>query len=369
MQFIDSENEKAVIKVVGVGGCGGNVVHYLQERRVAGVSYAAVNTDSQALDGIHEGVERVHIGQSLTSGLGAGADPRVAAEAAQADIGRLGEIVKGCDIVFVAAGMGKGTGTGASPVVARACRDAGALTVAVVTRPFAHENRDEQADAGIAELEQHVDSLIIAPNEKLGGVLGDEVTLKEALAAANDVLFNAVCGISEVITKRGQINLDFNDVRAVMSAKGKAVIGSARCAGGERARRATEEALCCPLMEDVDLTHASGVLTNVTCSCDMKLSEINRMQEIIREHIPQNQSAQFCGVVFDDGMGDEVRVTIIVTGIRPQDCSEPSVTVIQSNVTDGGFTSGRKHAQKAKALEKFGGDESKVPAVLRRQVS
>lgn len=372
MQFMDSEREQAVIKVVGVGGCGGNVVHYLQDRRVTGVSYAAVNTDSQALGGINEGVECVHIGRDLTAGLGAGAKPEVAAQAAESDLERLRSVVDGCDMVFVTAGMGKGTGTGASPVVAKVCREAGALTVAVVTRPFLHERRDNQADEGIAALEEHVDSLIVVPNSKLQNVLGDDATLDEALTAANDILYNAVCGISEVITKRGEINLDFNDVRSVMSKKGKAVIGSSRCSGKNRAEEATEQALCCPLMEDVDLTHASGVLTNVTCSrANMKLAEINLMQDCIKQHIPECDESQFCGVVYDDSMCDDLRVTIIVTGINAvgSGTGEPSLEVVKGEVTDNAFTSGRERHRKNEALEKFGGVEEKVPAILRRQVS
>ena len=370
MQFMDSECDRAVIKVIGVGGCGGNVVHYLQERRVAGVSYAAVNTDAQALGGICEGVECVHIGRALTAGLGAGAKPDVARQAAESDVERLKAVVKGCDMVFITAGMGKGTGTGASPVVAKVCREEGALTVAVVTRPFEHESRDIQAQAGIAALEEHVDSLIVVPNGKLQMVLGEDATLDEALTAANDVLFNAVCGISEVITKRGEMNLDFNDVRSVMSAKGKAVIGSARCAGKDRASKATEEALCCPLMEDVDLSCAGAVLTSMTGSRkNMKLTEISRMQGVIRDHIPNCTESQFFGVFYDETMGDELRVTIIVTGIGAQAEKSPTLVVVEGEVTDTAFTSGRDRHKKNAALEKFGGDESKVPAILRRQVS
>ena len=194
----------------------------------------------------------------------------------------------------------------------------------------------------------------------------------ETLTAANDILYNAVCGISEVITKRGEINLDFNDVRSVMSKKGKAVIGSSRCSGKNRAEEATEQALCCPLMEDVDLTHASGVLTNVTCSrANMKLAEINLMQDCIKQHIPECDESQFCGVVYDDSMCDDLRVTIIVTGINAvgSGTGEPSLEVVKGEVTDNAFTSGRERHRKNEALEKFGGVEEKVPAILRRQVS
>lgn len=368
MQFMDSERERAVIKVIGVGGCGGNVVHYLQERRLAGVSYAAVNTDAQALGGICAGVECVHIGRDLTAGLGAGANPDIARQAAEADAERLRAVVGGCDMVFITAGMGKGTGTGASPVVAKICREAGALTVAVVTRPFEYERSDTKAQGGVIALEEHVDSLIIVPNSKLQTVLGDEATIDEALTAANDVLYNAVSGISEVITRRGEMNLDFNDVRSVMSKKGNAVIGSARSAGPDRACKATEAALRCPLMEDVDLSRAGGVLTSITGSRkQMKLSEVNRMQEVIAESIPNCSESQFFGVFYDEEMGDELRVTVVVTGINAK--GEPSLKVIDEDVNDNAFTSGRTRHQKSEALQKFGNDESKVPAILRRQVS
>ncbi|MGI9338195.1 MAG: cell division protein FtsZ [Gammaproteobacteria bacterium] len=368
MHFMDSEREQAVIKVIGVGGCGGNVVHYLQERRLAGVSYAAVNTDAQALGGISEGVECVHIGRDLTAGLGAGANPDIARQAAETDTERLRTIVQGCDMVFITAGMGKGTGTGASPIVAKICREAGALTVAVVTRPFDHERSKTKAQDGIIALEEYVDSLIIVPNSKLHMVLGDEATVDEALTAANDVLYNAVSGISGVITQRGEMNLDFNDVRSVMSKKGNAVIGSARAGGKDRAIKATEEALRCPLMEDVDLSRARGVLTSIAGSRkQMKLAEINKMQEVITESIPGDDDSQFFGVFYDEEIGDDLRVTIVVTGINAK--GEPSLEVIQDGVTDGAFTSGRQRHQKNAALQKFGDDETKVPAILRKQVS
>ena len=277
-------------------------------------------------------------------------------------------------MVFIVAGMGKGTGTGAAPVVARICRESGALTVAVVTRPFKHERRDKQADAGIANLSEHVDSLIVVPNAKLQEVLGENVKYREALIAANDVLFNAVCGISEIITKPGEVNLDFNDVRSVMSEKGKAIIGSARYGGKERARQAAHEALCCPLMEDVNLRSARSILVNITCHAEsMALSEVDEVQEVIAETVPDCAAQQFSGVVFDDDMGDELRVTIIITGITESDAlgdisAEPSLETIRDTVAGNGFVSGRDKKKMQEIQNSGNGVSLKVPAIMRRQM-
>lgn len=373
IQFL-GEQHNAKIKVIGVGGCGGNIVNYLSARNVSGVEYAAVNTDAQALGMLADEVERVQIGQTVTGGLGAGAKPEVAAAAAEEEEHRLRELFGGYDMVFVAAGMGKGTGTGAAPVVARIAREAGALTVAVVTRPFNFERRASQAEGGILETTKYVDSLIVAPNEKLFEVLGDKTTLKTALAAANDILYNAVCGISEIITKPGMMNVDFNDVRSVMSAQGKAVIGSAAADGEARAENAAYAALRCPLMEDVDLSNATHVLVNVTGHEDKtELGEVSRVQDIIGEHVPGCESEQFTGLVYDNAMGDSLRVTIIVTGVRDvfsaaaAEKPAPSLDVVRGEVRDPSFTSGRGRRQMEDILEAAGGDETKVPTILRRQ--
>lgn len=377
IEFIE-KSSPARIRVIGVGGCGGNIVRYLQERAVAGIEYAAVNTDSQALSRI-EGAECVHIGGEQTRGLGTGAKPDLAADAAESAIDRLKELVRGYDMVFVAAGMGKGTGTGASPVVARLARDAGALTVAVATLPFSYERRDDIAARGMDALGTAVDSLLAVPNAKLQQVLGEDAMFDEALAAANEVLYNAVCGISEIITKPGDMNLDFNDVRAVMSAKGKAVMGSA-CKGGDScAADATEEAVCCPLMEDVDLSAASHFLVNITAAKGrIRLSDTNAVHDVIDQQAPDCKSERFVGMVFDDSMGDKIRVSVIATGIQSEAMRESSRAPVAAVAGGGGtlqvltggdscFSSGRDNYREKQLLESHGGDARKVPTIIRRQ--
>lgn len=369
MEFIE-EKSPARICVVGVGGCGGNIVRYLQARSVAGITYAAVNTDSQALSQM-DGAQCVNIGES---GLGAGAKPEVAAQAAEAKSDRLQELVSGCDMVFVAAGMGKGTGTGASPVIAKMAKAAGALTVAVATMPFAYERRDKKASAGLENLAAEVDSLLVVPNNKLYEVLGENVRLEDALSAANDVLYNAVCGISEIIAKPGEMNLDFNDVRSVMSVQGKAVMGSVCKSGAERARAAAEEALCCPIMEDVNLSAASHFLVNVTGSRDtLKQSELEIVHEVVDDNAPDCESERFSGIVYDDDMGDEIRVTIIATGIAEDQIvpalpeEKPTFSVMDNQVNDPCFVDGRQRQRQEKILQQNGGNEYKVPTIMRRQ--
>ncbi|MDM5147265.1 cell division protein FtsZ [Candidatus Persebacteraceae bacterium Df01] len=378
IQFLDNTQSPARIRVIGVGGCGGNIIRYLQDRHVSGIEYAAVNTDSQALASI-QGVECVHIGEGLTRGLGAGADPKLAAQAAEEESRRLQELVRGCDMVFITAGMGKGTGTGASPIIARLAREEKALTVAVVTSPFDHERRGASAINGIEALSKEVDSLLVVPNAKLQDVLGNDVMLKDALAAANGVLYNAVCGISEIITKPGEMNLDFNDVRAVMSAKGKAVMGSACATGTDRATAAAQEALCCPLMEDVDLSSASHFLVNITASGDyIRLSEADAVHAVIDEKAPNCRNERFVGLVYDESMGEEIRVTIIATGINGEAQAmefsaaavgggAPDLEVIRSGIKDPCFMPARQRHRQEQLREKLGGDERKVPTIMRRQ--
>lgn len=372
MEFIENERSPARIRVIGVGGCGGNIINYLQARRVAGIEYAAVNTDAQALSRI-ENAECVHIGGNVMRGLGAGANPELAARAAEEESSRLLELVRDCDMVFVACGMGKGTGTGASPLIAKLARDAGVLTVAVATLPFLHERRDRTAEKGMQALSAEVDSLLVVPNAKLMEVLGDDVLQKDALAAANGVLYNAVCGISEIITKPGEMNLDFNDVRSVMSAKGRAVMGSACKSGPDRAAEAAHETLCCPLMEDVDLSAASHFLVNITASSEtMKLSEANAVHSVIDEKAPHCENERFVGQVYDDSMGDEMRVTIIATGIAGERAAATeggngNLKLIEGAVQDACFVSGRDRKRREELLQKHGGDENRVPTILRRQ--
>ena len=378
IKFIEGDESPAKILVIGVGGCGGNIIRYLQQRNVCGIDYAAINTDAQALLSI-ENAQCINIGENITRGLGAGANPDLAMQAAEEEKGRLTELVSGYDMVFVAAGMGKGTGTGASPTVARLAKKQDALTVAVATLPFRQERRDSIAFLGMEKLAQEVDSLLVVPNAKLHEVLGDDITIKEALAAANDVLYNAVCGISEIITKHGEMNLDFNDVRAVMSAKGKAVMGSACKSGGDRAKDAAYEALCCPIMEDIDLSAASHFLINITASPDnLKLSETDAVHEVIEEKAPHCKNERFLGIVYDESMQDSIRVTIIATGISDLavlseslvargGSTTPSLEVVKSGVTDKCFVSGRERQKAQEMSEKFQGDELRMPTIARRQ--
>lgn len=360
----------ARIKVVGVGGCGGNIVNHMCRRSAIGVEYAAINTDAQALEQMDgQTVECVHIGMTRTNGLGAGANPEVAAQAVGEEEHRLRESLGAYDMVFITAGMGKGTGTGASPYVARWARESGALVVAVVTRPFARERRNAQADKGLLELTQEVDSLIVVPNEKLREVM-PEASIMEARLAANEVLYNAVYGISEIINRSGTMNLDFNDVRSVMSTQGKSVIGSAVGSGENRAQDAVIGALKSPLMEDVDLSTAEHMLVNITGD-ERKVTnrEHDEIDQIISEYIPNCVNGSFNGSVHDDEMGDKLRVTIIVTGLRDDaQARKPTIETIGGG-GDASLVSGRQRRQNDKLREQFGGDERRVPAVLRKQLS
>ena len=367
----EKERHDAKIKVIGVGGCGGNAVNYLCERPIAGVRYVSVNTDAQALGNVHDESERMQIGQRLTKGLGTGADPTVGLEAAESDSDRIREMVRGYDMIFIAAGMGKGTGTGASPVVARLAREENVLTVAVVTRPFKHENCDAIADKGLEELERHVDSLIVVPNEKLREVLaekteGGRVKTKDAFSAGIDVLYNAVRGISEIITKPGRINVDFNDVRSVMRARGKAVIGSAVAAGDGRAVAAAEEALAAPLMENVDMSKAKNVLVNITVNEDnYYMEERDEIGEIIDQKTPHCADKKIWGVVYDDSMGDDLRVTVIVTGLGAQ-C--PPKYQLQPPSQPAALAKARKDASFVRG-RRAEGESKTVPSILREQVN
>ena len=272
-EIMENESQEAVIKVVGVGGCGGNAVEHMVSRGVSGVEFIAMNTDSQALKRSKASV-LLQLGGELTRGLGAGANPEVGRQAALADRERITEMITGADMLFITAGMGGGTGTGAAPVVAQIARELGILTVAVVTKPFSFEGRRMKAALeGIEQLTQYVDSVIVIPNEKLMSVLGDDVGMLEAYQAANDVLQGAVAGISEVINCPGLVNVDFADVRTVMSEMGVAMMGSAVAAGIDRAHIAAQQAIASPLLEDVNLTGARGVLVNITASQGMKLKE------------------------------------------------------------------------------------------------
>src|SRR5919108_1085961 len=317
-ELMDAYSQSAVIKVIGVGGGGGNAVAHMLTTGIDGVEFMCVNTDSQALK--HAKVKTaLQIGCNITKGLGAGADPEVGRQAAMEDRDRIVELVEGCDMLFITAGMGGGTGTGAAPVVAQVAKELGILTVAVVTKPFDMEGRKRlgSADTGIAELGKHVDSLITIPNEKLLTVLGGDVTLLDAFKAANQVLQGAVQGIAELITRPGMINVDFADVRTVMAETGMAMMGSGSARGDNRAREAAEAAVSSPLLEDVNLSGAHGLLINVTAGPDLRTSEFSVVGDTVKQYASEDANV-VVGCVIDPEMREEIRVTVVATGIgRP----------------------------------------------------
>ena len=272
-EIMEKDSQEAVIKVIGVGGCGGNAVDHMISKAVRGVEFICANTDAQAL--LKSGAATtLQIGSDITKGLGAGAKPEIGREAAIEDRDHIAEMIEGADMLFITAGMGGGTGTGAAPIIAEVAKEMGILTVAVVTKPFAFEGkRTKVAEEGLAELSQYVDSLIVIPNEKLMEVLGEDVPFLEAFRAANDVLHNAVSGIAEIINCPGLVNVDFADVRTVMSEMGMAMMGSAEASGENRAVIAAEQAVASPLLEDVNLANARGVLVNITASSSLKMKE------------------------------------------------------------------------------------------------
>ncbi|BCL71145.1 Cell division protein ftsZ [Vibrio nigripulchritudo MADA3029] len=319
-------SDDAVIKVVGVGGGGGNAVEHMVRESIEGVEFISVNTDAQALRKTSVS-SVIQIGGDITKGLGAGANPQVGREAALEDRDRLKEILTGADMVFIAAGMGGGTGTGAAPVIAEVAKELGILTVAVVTKPFGFEGKKRLAFAeqGIEELSKHVDSLITIPNEKLLKVLGRGVTLLEAFASANDVLKNAVQGIAELITRPGMINVDFADVRTVMSEMGHAMMGSGVSKGEDRAEEAAETAISSPLLEDIDLAGARGVLVNITAGLDMRLDEFETVGNTVKAFASDNATVVI-GTSLDPDMTDEIRVTVVATGIGNE--KKPEITLV-----------------------------------------
>jgi len=314
-EIIDNYTQEAVIKVIGVGGGGGNAVSHMLSEHLEGVDFICANTDVQALN--RSGVAALlPIGSDLTKGLGAGANPQVGQQAALEDRDRIKEQLQGADMVFITAGMGGGTGTGAAPVVAEISKELGILTVAVVTKPFRFEGgrRMQAAELGIKMLRESVDSLITIPNDKLVPVLGSNMTLLDAFKSANDVLLNAVQGISELITKPGLINVDFADVRTVMAEMGLAMMGSGMAAGDDRAREAAETALQSPLLEDVNLTGAKGILVNITAGMDMSIGEFDEVGTTVREYADDDATV-VVGTVIDPDMHDELKVTVVATGI------------------------------------------------------
>ena len=311
----NAPSSNAVIKVIGVGGGGGNAVNHMVENSIEGVDFICANTDAQALKRVAAKTV-LQLGNEITKGLGAGANPEVGRQAAMEDRDRIAELLQGADMVFITAGMGGGTGTGGAPVVAQVAKELGILTVAVVTRPFPFEGpkRQRAAEEGMKALSEHVDSLITIPNEKLLTVLGKNASLLTAFSAANDVLLGAVQGIAELITSPGIINVDFADVRTVMSEMGMAMMGTGVATGENRAREAAEKAIRSPLLEDVNLNGARGILVNITAGPDLSIGEFNDVGATVQEFASQDATI-VVGTSIDMDMSDELRVTVVAAGL------------------------------------------------------
>lgn len=356
------QDNNAVIKVVGVGGGGGNAVEHMVAENIDGVEFICANTDAQALKTYRAKIH-IQLGDELTKGLGAGANPQIGREAAEEDREHIREILSGADMVFITAGMGGGTGTGAAPVFAEIAKELGILTVAVVTKPFSFEGKQRAlaADEGIRRLAEHVDSLITIPNNKLLSVLGKNISLLNAFKAANNVLLGAVKGISDLITRPGLINVDFADVRTVMSEMGMAMMGTGSATGEQRARQAAEAAIASPLLEDVNFSGARGILVNITAGLDMSIGEFEEVGDVVKEFISDDATV-VVGTVIDPDMTEEMRVTVIVTGLgdmrqRHQQSSQQQ----------------QQHSHRARLLETTRSDGSvdyhqlDRPAVIRKQ--
>jgi cell division protein FtsZ len=369
-EIIDQPSQEgAIIKVIGVGGCGGNAVEHMIARGLADVEFLCANTDAQALKR-SSASSQLQLGAALTRGLGAGARPEIGRDAAMEDRDRIAEMIDGADMLFITAGMGGGTGTGAAPVIADIAKSMNILTVAVVTRPFRLEGgkRMKVAQSGIDELSKRVDSLIIIPNDKLMEVLGDDISMLDAYAAANDVLHGAVSGIAEVINNPGLVNVDFADVRTVMGEVGMAMMGSATEAGGDRARTAAEAAVRSPLLEDVNLAGARGVLVNVTASSGLRMKEYQDVMTTIKE-FTADDALVIVGTVIDDAMEDRLRVTMIATGLGGaqqavrRDQKAPNMTLVeQPQVVARTGTDGV-----GVPVENVNYEQLDAPAVMRRR--
>ncbi len=382
-EIMEVPSQEAVIKVIGVGGCGGNAVDHMIANGVKGVEFICANTDMQALKR-SQARTQLQLGPEITKGLGAGANPEVGRNAALEDRERIIDLIGGADMLFLTAGMGGGTGTGAAPVVAEIARELGILTVAVVTKPFAFEGKRQRiAQEGLEALSQHVNSLIVIPNDKLMQVLGNQVTLDEAFRAANDVLHGAVAGIAEIISCPGMINVDFADVKTVMSETGMAMMGSAKAAGTDRARMAAEQAVACPLLEDIDIADARGVLVNISASRSLfQLQEMYDVMEVIKAFAAESATV-IAGTVYDETLGDELRVTIVATGLgKAHGRMQPKpLQVVQATGTDGVMAAGpinyeeldqpavmrRNRNQTVEAMRQSGVEMLDIPAFLRKQ--
>ena len=390
-ELIDNVPQSAVIKVIGIGGGGGNAVKHMIEHNVEGVDFICANTDAQALADI-ESKTVLQIGGDITKGLGAGANPEIGRAAAVEDRDRIADALHGADMVFITAGMGGGTGTGGAPVVAEVARELGILTVAVVTRPFPFEGKKRAsiAASGLKELQQHVDSLITIPNEKLLEVLGKTTSLLDAFKEANDVLLGAVQGIADLIIRPGLINVDFADVRTVMSEMGMAMMGTGNARGEGRAREAAERAINSPLLDDIDLQGARGILVNITAGLDLSLGEFSEVGDTIEE-VASDEATVVVGTVIDPELNDELRVTVVATGLggsemrAPLQVVEPRVAMdprpVRERPADRALDAEQqvqpqeevpvrrpvRGGTAAATAEKMGEDYFDIPAFLRRQ--
>ncbi|MCX7115257.1 MAG: cell division protein FtsZ [Gammaproteobacteria bacterium] len=386
-----SEQKNAVIKVIGVGGGGGNAVEHMLAENIDGVEFYCANTDAQALRN-SQAKNLIQLGEALTKGLGAGANPKIGRESAEEDRDRIREILTGADMIFITAGMGGGTGTGAAPVFAEIAKELGILTVAVVTKPFSFEGKQRAlaAEEGIKNLSTQVDSLITIPNNKLLSVLGKNISLLNAFKAANNVLLGAVKGISDLITRPGLINVDFADVRTVMSEMGMAMMGTGSATGEQRARQAAEAAIASPLLEDVNFSGAKGILVNITAGLNMSIGEFEEVGDVVKTFISDDATVVI-GTVIDPDLTDEVRVTVIVTGLgeaqsrfkTPQTDHSGRARLIDSHRMDSSFNYQqldrpavmRKQQQAPMTTNKPQQDSQQVPdvdyldipAFLRRQ--
>ena len=382
-ELMDTQTQEAVIKVIGVGGCGGNAVDHMISYGVQGVEFICANTDAQAIKR-NQAKTVLQLGSAVTKGLGAGANPEIGREAALEDRERIAEMIEGADMLFITAGMGGGTGTGAAPIVAQVAKEMGILTVAVVTKPFMFEGKRQRiAQEGLEALAKHVDSLIVIPNDKLMQVLGEDVSMLDAFKAANDVLHGAVSGIAEVINCPGLVNVDFADVKTVMSEMGMAMMGSSHASGVDRAIIAAEQAVASPLLEDINLSGARGVLVNITASMSLKMKEVHDVMNTIKSFTADDATV-IVGTVIDENMGADLRVTMVATGLgnpvnRQQ--SKPlsiiktgtdnvSMSVdmqVDYTVLDQPAVMRRRRDATIEAMKQSGVELLDIPAFLRKQ--
>jgi cell division protein FtsZ len=376
-ELMDTYTQGAVIKVIGVGGGGGNAVEHMVRQNIEGVDFICANTDAQALK-TSSAPTVLQLGADLTKGLGAGANPDLGRQAALEDRERIEEVISGADMVFITAGMGGGTGTGGAPVVAQVAKEKGILTVAVITKPFPFEGRKrlQVADDGIRALGEYVDSLITIPNERLLTVLGKNISLLDAFKAANDVLLGAVQGIAELITRPGLINVDFADVRTVMSEMGMAMMGTGSATGEGRAHQAAEAAIASPLLENVDLAGARGILVNITAGMDMAIGEFEEVGNTIKGFASENATV-VVGTVIDPEMSSDLRVTVVATGLGTNIKQADKPMKLVDKKPDGAVDYGKLERptviRKQVANERFAAAHSTdldyldIPAFLRRQ--